>query len=534
MGRKRQARAVGLMAGFLVLATLACLGGAGEGLGGPVIAITSPTDNSSVAMGEEVEVETASVAEAGVARVELSVNGQMVSSDYPPEGSPDTYASTLVWTPMVEGTATISVVVFDVNEVASEATSITLQVVAADVESEATPATQTEEEEESCSNEAEFVTHVTIPDMTTMTPASAFTKVWRVRNTGSCAWSPEYHLVFVSGDHMSGPASVSLTAVAAGASTDVGVNLTAPAAPGTYVGTWRILADEGIAFGPELRVTIVVPAAPTATSPPATATHTSTPEPSATPGATLVFPIITLVPIFPPESQQVLNQVSVGGNNIGQAVVSCPAGSVVTGGGYATSDDLFVYTHLKSGNGWQVYAKNNSASSKLLNAYAICLSNTGGSTSQVSEQVSAAAGGIGHAVAACPAGTVVTGGGYASKSDGSLLVYNSSRSGNGWEVYAQNSSGSSQLLNAYAICLADVSGTTSEVVKQETVGGNSAGSSTAECPSGSLVTGGGFAGSVNVWVYNTSRSGDGWITYADNLTGSGQLLNSYATCLSFP
>jgi len=53
-------------------------------------------------------------------------------------------------------------------------------------------------------NVGQFITDVTIPDGTVMTPNQAFTKKWRIKNIGSCAWTG-FSLVFDSGDSMSGP-----------------------------------------------------------------------------------------------------------------------------------------------------------------------------------------------------------------------------------------------------------------------------------------------------------------------------------------
>jgi hypothetical protein len=225
----------------------------------------------------------------------------------------------------------------------------------------------------------------------------------------------------------------------------------------------------------------------------------------------------------------------VAGNATGHAVATCPSNSIVTGGGYAANNNLYVYNSSRSGNGWQVYAKNNSASSQLLNAYAICLSNISGTSAQVFDQVSAAGSAIGHAVATCPAGSVVTGGGFATSSDKSLFVYNSSRSGNGWQVYAKNTKSTSQLVNAYAVCLSGTNGTSEQVLNQVSTPGGSNGHAVAACASGSLVTGGGFAGNTDLSVYNTSMGDSNkWETYARNTSGSNQLLNSYAICIKFP
>src|SRR5512138_2793565 len=51
-------------------------------------------------------------------------------------------------------------------------------------------------------NAATFVADVTIPDGTYIQPGAAFEKIWRLKNTGTCAWSNQYSLVFVSGERM--------------------------------------------------------------------------------------------------------------------------------------------------------------------------------------------------------------------------------------------------------------------------------------------------------------------------------------------
>ena len=96
-----------------------------------------------------------------------------------------------------------------------------------------------------------FVKDVTIPDNTTLTPGSAFTKTWRLKNDGSCTWSSGYKLVFDRGDALGGPQEVQLTTgtVAPGQTVDVSVNLTAPAQAGTYQGYWKLRNSSGVLFG---------------------------------------------------------------------------------------------------------------------------------------------------------------------------------------------------------------------------------------------------------------------------------------------
>ena len=94
-------------------------------------------------------------------------------------------------------------------------------------------------------NVAQFVTDITIPDGTIMTPGQAFTKKWRIRNTGSCAWNG-FSMTFDSGDAMGGPASKPIGAVNPGQEVDLEVNLTAPATNGNYRGYWRIITNGGV------------------------------------------------------------------------------------------------------------------------------------------------------------------------------------------------------------------------------------------------------------------------------------------------
>jgi hypothetical protein len=112
-----------------------------------------------------------------------------------------------------------------------------------------------------CTNLAQFIRDVTIPDNTILRPGQAFTKTWRLRNTGTCAWSTSYKLVHDSGATLGGAASVRLAqAVARNGSVDISVPLAAPSAPGTYSGFWRLADASGQRFGPLIRVVIVVPA----------------------------------------------------------------------------------------------------------------------------------------------------------------------------------------------------------------------------------------------------------------------------------
>ncbi len=135
-------------------------------------------------------------------------------------------------------------------------------------------------------NVAQFITDVTIPDGTVMTPSQAFTKKWRIKNIGSCAWNG-FTLVFDSGDAMGGPATKPISALNPGQEVDLEVALTAPATAGNYRGYWRIVTNGSVLVpivngsgGKTFYVDIKVQA-------PATATNTLPPA--------IVFTVSTVV-----------------------------------------------------------------------------------------------------------------------------------------------------------------------------------------------------------------------------------------------
>jgi hypothetical protein len=97
---------------------------------------------------------------------------------------------------------------------------------------------------------ANFVKDVTIPDNTRLTPGTSFVKTWRLENAGTCTWTPDYSLVFVSGDAMDAPASVPLNAtVAPGSAVDVSVTFKAPDSDGSYRSDWKLRNASDLVFG---------------------------------------------------------------------------------------------------------------------------------------------------------------------------------------------------------------------------------------------------------------------------------------------
>ncbi len=101
-----------------------------------------------------------------------------------------------------------------------------------------------------CTNSATFVRDVTISDGTRIEAGRTFTKTWRLTNSGTCTWTPEYALVFVDGDRMGAAGSTALLGnVPPGSTVDLTAVLQAPVDDGLYSGYWMLRNQEGGRFG---------------------------------------------------------------------------------------------------------------------------------------------------------------------------------------------------------------------------------------------------------------------------------------------
>ena len=142
-------------------------------------------------------------------------------------------------------------------------------------------ATSTPEPTNALNDHAVLVADVTVPDGATYAPGAAFTKTWRVQNTGSSTWTSSYTLVFISGDKMGGPDRIYVPIeVAPGTAIDLSVNLTAPSEQKHYRGYWKLMNSAGKFFDDPMWVDINVSAqaapVPTSTSPTPTTSSSAT------------------------------------------------------------------------------------------------------------------------------------------------------------------------------------------------------------------------------------------------------------------
>jgi hypothetical protein len=117
-----------------------------------------------------------------------------------------------------------------------------------------------------------FVEDVTIPDDTVIDAGSAFTKTWKLENTGDVNWTDKYGLTFVDGEPMAAITSTLpfTRAIPPEEVVELSVAMTAPQEDGTYTSWWRLTTPEGGEVGGSFYVQIVVDSAEQPQAPDAT------------------------------------------------------------------------------------------------------------------------------------------------------------------------------------------------------------------------------------------------------------------------
>ena len=125
---------------------------------------------------------------------------------------------------------------------------------------------------------------ITIPDDTQMKPGESFSKTWRLINSGTCAWTNAYAVVWFSGEDIGVTREqFFISQVNPGQSVDVTVDMVAPDEAGTYQSNWKLRDQQGQYFGigPNgdapfwAKIVVIEEKTPTPTSPPS---ETPTPE----------------------------------------------------------------------------------------------------------------------------------------------------------------------------------------------------------------------------------------------------------------
>lgn len=262
----------------------------------PNINLLTPPQGSTFSVGERVGVQSSIADPSGIARVELYADNVLVATDTPPTTAPQQFQVIQFWSAAGAGEHTLIVRAYNTGNAQSEV-GVRISVQERVAQNNATPnvtnvppalatltpavvdlptgiLTATPQPRQSatlsvatpvaaCIPNAQFVADVTIPDGTLLQPNQAFTKTWRMRNAGNCAWNEAYRFVFVTGTAMTNEVEQIVPPTNPGETRDVAVPMQAPTAPGQHVGRWRMRDDTGKLFGTEVSVIINVAGVPT-------------------------------------------------------------------------------------------------------------------------------------------------------------------------------------------------------------------------------------------------------------------------------
>ncbi|MCX8062371.1 MAG: NBR1-Ig-like domain-containing protein [Anaerolineales bacterium] len=97
---------------------------------------------------------------------------------------------------------------------------------------------------------AQFVGDITVADGTILPTESTFTKIWRVKNIGACAWTKNYALRFVDGTDLGVRKVYPFDGrVSPGEVVDIAVELTTPGKAGEYQSYFMLANEEDKLFG---------------------------------------------------------------------------------------------------------------------------------------------------------------------------------------------------------------------------------------------------------------------------------------------
>jgi hypothetical protein len=87
----------------------------------------------------------------------------------------------------------------------------------------------------------------TIPDGTKFKAGETFTKVWKLRNTGTCTWTDGYSFRFIDGNRMGGVDYYFIgknNHIVPDDAVSIGITMRAPNEPGRYRGYWQVFSDK--------------------------------------------------------------------------------------------------------------------------------------------------------------------------------------------------------------------------------------------------------------------------------------------------
>lgn len=225
----------------------------------------APAIGNRFSAGDTVIVQAVATDATGIARVEFAVDGLVVGTDAPPRRL-QSYSVSEAWQ-AAEAIHNITVRAINTSGTASEPAAVQIAI-AGDRAPAAAPTSPANgltlipmaapQAGTGRSDNAAFVSDVTIPDGTVRAARQSFDKVWRVRNSGTCAWGAGYELVFFQGSSIANTTVIPVPATKPGATVDLRVPMVAPTTLGAQTGFWKLRAPNGSFFGTPVSVTVNV------------------------------------------------------------------------------------------------------------------------------------------------------------------------------------------------------------------------------------------------------------------------------------
>jgi hypothetical protein len=254
-------------------------------------------------------------------------------------------------------------------------------------------------------------------------------------------------------------------------------------------------------------------------------------------------------------TQVVSATVTAPGMETAEADATCPAGELLTGGGYTitgSSTNWRIYLDAPiNASTWTVEPINFDANPLTFTSYAICAMDAPGSTAIskyttniVDANVNVPANQTGEADATCPAGQLRTGGGYDvyNVSPNWSIYSNSPFDPDTWNVEIDNEVPLTTTFDSFAVCLAKANSTpitklaVTTVFTAATAPASGTQADDVSCGPNSLMTGGGHViDSVGQnWSIQKSApiAGNDWRVKAANTDNVSRDFDSFAVCLA--
>lgn len=109
-----------------------------------------------------------------------------------------------------------------------------------------------------CQNNLTFLSDLTIPDGSIVSPGSTLDKRWEVENSGNCNWNVNYRVRLTAGPELDARKEQALFPARAGTHAIIRILFKAPEQPGTYRSAWQAFNEQGEPFGDPFFIEITV------------------------------------------------------------------------------------------------------------------------------------------------------------------------------------------------------------------------------------------------------------------------------------